>query len=481
MAAKRSSISCPPRFSTARNRSRATYGPRVGQVAQLLGKPLMPWQQQVADIALEVDPDTGLLAYREIVLMISRQAGKTTLGTAVKTHRCLGFGEPQNVLYTAQDRIHALAKWEDDQVPLLQASPLSRLFTVRRQRGQEAIRWANGSRWGITAPNESAGHSQTLDLGFVDEAWARVDNKLETGLSPTMITRPCPQLWIVSTAGTVASTWLRGKVDAGRGQPDGRGTAYFEWSAPADADPGDPATWWGCIPSLGHTVTEDAIRAEYDRLDPEAFARSYCNQWPDAIPHTQWLIIAEQAWRSLADPQSRIVGRPAFAIDVSPDRQWATIAAAGRRTDGLPTIEIVDHAPGVGWVVPRVAELVERHSPSAVVVDPGSAAGGLLPALDAAGIVTVRPTARDVAASAGMLFDGVADGGLRHLGQHQLDAAAAGAVQRPLGDQWAWNRRGSTVVITPLVAASLALWGHSRGRGLQLYTFSDDEVVGLGA
>ena len=137
-----------------------------------------------------------------------RQAGKTLLGLAVKTHRCLGFGEPQNVLYTAQDRIHALAKWEDDQVPALQASPLSRLFTVRRQRGQEAIRWANGSRWGITAPNESAGHSQTLDLGFVDEAWARTDNKLETGLSPTMITRPEPQLWTVSTAGTVASTWL---------------------------------------------------------------------------------------------------------------------------------------------------------------------------------------------------------------------------------------------------------------------------------
>ena len=28
----------------------------------------------------------------------------------VKTHRCLGFGEPQNVLYTAQDRIRALAE-----------------------------------------------------------------------------------------------------------------------------------------------------------------------------------------------------------------------------------------------------------------------------------------------------------------------------------------------------------------------------------
>jgi hypothetical protein len=30
----------------------------------------------------------------------------------VKTHRCLGFGGPQTVLYTARDRIHALARWE---------------------------------------------------------------------------------------------------------------------------------------------------------------------------------------------------------------------------------------------------------------------------------------------------------------------------------------------------------------------------------
>src|SRR5687767_7254756 len=106
MALRHSSPSCPPRYSTARRVSRATYGPRVGQVARLLGKPLMPWQQQVADVALEVDPATGLLVYREVVLTVPRQAGKTLLGLAVKTHRCLGFGEPQNVLYTAQDRIH---------------------------------------------------------------------------------------------------------------------------------------------------------------------------------------------------------------------------------------------------------------------------------------------------------------------------------------------------------------------------------------
>jgi phage terminase large subunit-like protein len=431
----------------------------------------MPWQQQVADTALEIDPDTGLLAYREVVLTVPRQAGKTLLGLAVKTHRCLGFGEPQNVLYTAQDRIHALAKWEDDQVPALQATPLSRLFTVRRQRGQEAIRWANGSRWGITAPNESAGHSQTLDLGFVDEAWARTDNKLETGLSPTMITRPEPQLWTVSTAGTVASTWLRGKVDAGREQPDGRSVAYFEWSASPDADPADPATWWACIPSLGHTVTEEAIHAEHDRLDPDAFARSYLNQWPDEQPAAEWLVITEGDWQVCLDPRSQHVGRVAFGLDVSPDRAWASIAAAGRRGDDLTHVELVDHQPGTGWVVPRLVQLVERHSPVAVVVDPGSATGALLPALDAAGVETVRTTARDVAAASAAMFDACQpdQASLRHIGQPALTAAVAGAVQRPLGDGWTWNRRGATVCITPLVACSLAAWGYACSPGVQLF------------
>ena len=354
---------------------------------------------------------------------------------------------------------------------MLQASPLNQLFRLRRQRGEKAIRWTNGSRWGITAPSESPGNSQTLDLGFVDEAWARVDNKLETGLSPMMITRPEPQLWVVSTAGTAASTWLRGKVDAGREQPDGRGTAYFEWSASADADPADPATWWDCIPSLGYTVTEDAIRAERDRLYPDAFARSYLNQWPDEQPAAGWAVITAEDWLALADPNSRLVGRVAFAVDVSPDRAWSSIAAAGRRADGRGHVELAEHRPGTGWVVERLAELVQRHNPVSVVVDPGSAAGALIPVLDAAGIEVVKPTAREVAAAAGALYDATRPDAdtIRHLSQIPLNAAVAGAVRRPVGDAWTWNRRGSNVCITPLVACSLAAWGHACASGGRLF------------
>jgi hypothetical protein len=38
-----------------------------------------------------------------------------------------------------------------------------------------------------------------------------------------------------------------------------------------------------------------------------------------------------------------------------------------------------------------------------------------------------------------------------------FDAARAGATERPLGDAWAWGRRKSSVDISPLVAATLAV------------------------
>ena len=203
-------------------------------------------------------------------------------------------------------------------------------------------------------------------------------------------------------------------------------------------------------------------------------ARSYLNLWGEEIPRAEWAVIGEAEWVALVDPRSQIAGRPAFAVDVTPDRSWASIAAAGRRADGIHHVELVDHAPGVSWVAARVVELRERHSPLAVIVDPASAAGAIIPALEAARIEVIKPTARDVAAAAGAFYDLTRPdvAGLRHLGQTVLDAAVAGAAQRPLADAWTWNRRGSTVVISPLVAVSLAAWGHSRAPGLQLFTFA---------
>ncbi|MCP2339177.1 terminase large subunit domain-containing protein [Actinomadura rupiterrae] len=429
----------------------------------------MPWQRHVADVILEVDPVTGLLAYREVVLTVPRQSGKTTLLLALMVHRALGFGSRQNILYSAQTRGAARKKWEDEHLVALEASPLRSLYRVRRQLGQEAFRWRNGSIHGLTSNTEKAGHGETLDLGVIDEAFAQEDDRLEQAFKPAMITRPQPQQVVISTAGTMRSVFLRGKVDAGRRRCEAGGhsaVAYFEWSAPNDADPADPATWWECMPALGHTVTEAAVRADFESMKLPEFRRAYLNQWPDAAPD-QWLVLGRDAWMDLVAtlPDPDLMAPVAFSVDVTPERSHASIGVAGRR-EGLTLVEVAEHRRGTGWVVPRLVEMCERWGPCAVVIDAAGPAGSLIPDLEAAGVAVTKPSMRDLTQACGGFIDAARpqDGPptLRHAGQRALDEAVAGAVRRSLGDAWAWSRRSSAVDISPLVAVTLAAWGRSK-------------------
>jgi phage terminase large subunit-like protein len=315
-----------------------TLGPRVAEVSEQLGLPLMPWQRHVVDVALEIDPDTGLLAYREIILTVPRQSGKSTLILGVGTHRSLGFGPRQVIRYGAQTRNDARQKWEDDYVEILETTPLKRLFKVRKTNGNEAIMWNNRSRWGITSNTEKAGHGGTLDLAFLDEAFSQVDNRLEQAFKPAMVTRDNAQFWVVSTAGTDTSTYLKGKRDRGRKLVESgvtKGVAYFEWSAPDDAEPGDREVWRSCMPGLrcnGGIIKEDAIEADFQTMDLIEFQRAYLNQWPDR--NAVEPVIPLSKWAPLADVASQVEDPVVFAVDANPERSAAAIAVAGRRETG---------------------------------------------------------------------------------------------------------------------------------------------------
>jgi hypothetical protein len=454
-------LACAPRWGTPRTDGRDTYGGRVAAVAEALGTPLMPWQRYVADVALEVDPETGVLAYREVVVTIPRQSGKTTLGLSVRVHRAFGFGEPQTLIFTAQTRNDARQKWEDEHEPILKGSPFTRLVHARKRPGAEAFVWRDpthrrgcacggpcGSIDHVAAPTAKAGHGKTLDLGFADEAFAQTDDRLEQAFRPAMITRAQPQIWIVSTAGTSDSVWLKSKVDAGRRLVESgerSATAYFEWSAPDGADPRDRSVWWSCMPALGHTVTEAAIAAELDSMLREhgeeglgVFRRAYLNQWVDGSGES---VIPKSRWEALADPDSHPDGPVVMAIDVSTERSSAAIGVAGRNAAGIPTVELADYRPGVDWVVARAS---------------------LTPDLEEAGIDVELVSSIDLNAACGAFYDAVIapDGNqLRHPDDPALTASALGARKKQTEDSWRWARKDAAADECPLVAVTMARHG----------------------
>lgn len=442
-------------FATPRSPNRKTRGQVVGAIAAALGQPFMPWQQQVADVANEVLPD-GSPAFREVIVSVPRQSGKTTLTLSQEVERCTARGRVQHVAYTAQTGSDARKKLLNDQVPILEKSPIWKsVKRVARANDNAGVVFSNGSRIDVLASNASAGHGRVLDLGIVDEAFDDVDDRREQAMLPAMITKTDAQLWIVSTQGTDASVYLNRKVELGRAAAlEGRtsGICYFEWAIPEDVDIDDPASWWLGMPALGQTQTIEAIRHAKSTMTEGEFRRAFGNQRTRSSER----VIPEVPWRVACRDDVAPSGRLSFAVDVSPDRDWASIAAAG---GGV--VEVVDHRGGTGWVVDRLVDLVAKHNGD-VSLESRGPVGALVPALRSAGVQVVELSASDVTQACGAFYDDVADANVKiRVGAHfdALDSAAAAVMKQPVADAWRWARKGLDP-ITPLVAVTLAAWSN---------------------
>lgn len=496
-----------PRFATQRNPDRRTLGHEPAEVMAQLGEPPMPWQQQVLDVAYELDEEATEAAssavgifqprlwYRENDLTVPRQSGKTTKAKARHAHRMLksreyGWGRRPLSFYMAQTATDARDKMVEEWFPAFEENPLffiegskqwqgtpdSPIQQFVRSNGREAIRWLGGGRTTVKPPSRTGGHGGSPDLIDLDEAFAHRDGTAEQGVRPGMITKVSPQLYVVSTAGTAESEYLWGKVDEGRAgcvNPDPTSRrSYFEWSAyPGDTNtpilPGalavdmrDPDVLHRCSPALGFTITLENLLSEIGMMDPDEGARAYGNIWTRAVRR----IISAAAWAGCLDRQSQMVGRLFLAVDASPGHEdggrTAAISIAGRNGAGRVQMEVIEHAPGLSWVAGRVHELTRKHRgiEKLRIDNTGPIRAIEQDIRDAAACGVETTDASTMAAACQRVHEDILAGVAVHIGQDELDAAAEGAAKRTLGDSWAWARRTSNADICPLVACTEAYW-----------------------
>lgn len=472
-------MSCPPRYATRRRPERETFGHELDNVAEKLGQPLMPWQRFVADVGCEIDPASGLPAYREIRVTIPRQSGKTTLYLSWQIHRCVArrWSHPQRSAFTAQTGKDARDKWIDELFPLIRNSRLKSLvaasgrggLAINEGMGNESIRFRTGSVIRLLSSSATSGHSKTLDQAVIDELWHDVDDRREQGLRPAMLTKRDAQLLVCSTAGTEQSIILNRKIEAGRQavlKESGFGVAYFEWSAPDDWDPDDWDSYFGFSPALcpdppcrcdpegrwHHTVTLRELQAERDSgMDLAEFKRAYGNVTAGQSD-LRWQAFGQSEWEDAEakfDPPESL----ALCVVLSADRQWASICAAGSIGDGRYGVAILDRREGTGWVVDRLFDRAKSLNPVAVLINKSGPEGSLwaevsernlgASALVGDTVVELVPVGpQNVAAADEALWDAICgppsadpDTGevvdprvVRHLGQRELTDAAAGAV-----------------------------------------------------
>jgi phage terminase large subunit-like protein len=288
-----------PRWATERTEGRDSFGAALGRVAGALGVELMPWQQMVAGVALE--HEAGRLCYRNTVVNVPRQSGKSTLLLALVIWRMLASAG-QRCVFSAQDGNSAREMLSDEWWPRIARSRLAGRFTLHRAAGREGIRCTNGSRLRLMSTRETAGHGRVVDLAVSDEAWSVPDGRLEMSLRPAMSTKANAQWWLASTAGTHLSMWWSDKLAAAKTAAAvmREGTCGFQWAADPEDDPTDPDTWRRCMPALGYTVDEATIAADMTSMPLAEFRRAYLNQPPEVVEEG-WRWVSEDEWEAARD------------------------------------------------------------------------------------------------------------------------------------------------------------------------------------
>lgn len=456
-----------------------------GFCRDVCGTELLPWQRWLGIHALEIEGDLGgewSFRWRTVCVLVARQNGKTEFLKLLTLFFMYVLGS-KLAIGTAQNLDIAEEVWAEA-VDTAETTPAlaSEIASVSRRNGARALNLEGGERYKVVAASRKGGRGLSADLVSMDELREQQNWDAWGAVTKTTMARPNAQVWTFSNAGDATSVVLRHlRVQGHRlcGDPDGLaatigaeltegidtddGTlAVYEWSAPPECPVDDVDAWAMANPSLGYGfLTERALRSAM-ATDPEAVFRTECLcQWVEARVTAPF---PEGAWEAGTDRFSSMPksAELSFGIDVSANRSMTAIAVCGRRYDALPHIEVVAYRTGFAWV----RDWLAKQAPCRVALQArGAPVSSHIDELRSIkGVEVVECAGRDIGAWCGRFYDAVSasvgEGDaaeLRHRPQPALDAAAACAQIRALGDgAWGWDRKGSPDDISPLVACTMA-------------------------
>lgn len=467
-------------------------GQEVIDLCESAGLILEPHQQLVQHGALGERRD-GRWAASQVFVIECRQNGKDVNAEARELGGLYLFGE-ELLTHTAhrydtvQEHFRRVRRWCEilsDQT----GNPRLKLKKISETNGDEYIELMSGQRLLFKTRSKLSGRGFAGNVLFLNEAMYLADLG---SLLPSLSAQDAPQVWWLGSAplNRVESDPLRKAMRKYREQAktkrrrSGR-TAYFEWSAHVDlgrqpdgslrtirdVDITDKRYWCQANPGLGRRLTADWIEnTELATMTHDEFCTERLGLYDD-IEKVADPVIPPPDWRACKSDTSEIVKPVTYAFEVSMDRSWSCIAAAGASSEHGTHVEIGDNRQGTGWVVARLLELQQAHAPTAIVCNPHGPAGGLLAACEKAGVKVGIPsgggadgnpklravTSSDYAQACAAAYDAVVEHRWRHLGQGELDKAVSAAEKRQTANTWVFDQRGTTD-ISPLVAVTLAAW-----------------------
>jgi hypothetical protein len=457
----------------------SSFGFDVVEFAELIGRPLDPWQEWVVVHAGEL-LESGLPRFRKILIIVGRQNGKTELCVvlslfwlfAEKVEWVLGTSTKLDYAKQPWDKAIKLARRSG--VPSLREGAAER--NVRRTNGEQdwIVRHDNDreSHYKIAPSNSEGGRSLTIDRLIKDELRQEHSYDSWDAAVPATYAVPDGQVWAITNQGSDKSLVLNDLRDGAlsfirSGEGDSR-TALFEYSAPEGSVPTDLRALAMANPNLGRridpsTLLSDAVSAmERGGGKLKGFlTECMCIRVRSLVPEP----VSLEDWLALSDPGAVTPSPLALSVFVGPDRDSWAVGAAGHLGGGRVLVDLAAAGTGSTAMVGALCDLVGRVdvarfwdgkvSRPAVVGDQWSLKP-VLADLDARGVEPVVWSWSDVAAACAGLQDAVRDRSVRHRARVEVSAGLEGARVRGLTNGWVWDLKKSPADLTALMAVTLA-------------------------
>lgn len=456
-----------------------SYGDEAIDLARLAGRELDEEQCLAVDAQLSYGPGGTWVALETLVLE-ARQNGKTAGDLLPPVLFDLYLLPPDRIVWTA----HLFKTARDafnDFCACIEFSPelSKRTKHISYSHGEESIETTTGAKLEFLARSQGGGRGLGGKRVVLDEALILSATSMGALLPVLSARGDNVQVNYGSSAAKANSDHLHRLIRRGRAGGD-PSLIHIEWKAPGSwVDPpcrlgrrcphevgtegcalDDESLWPAANHILGRTrpngtgITYSYVRAERRTLPPIEFGRERLG-WEETPPGESQVIDMD-AWVKRVDPDSVITGVAALSLDASPDLAWAAIGLTGRRPDGKRHRQVLEHAPGMGWLLGKAIE-IDREIPNCGwAVDPTSPAGALVPEMEQAGLTVHTVAGRELSQACVNILNGAVDDSGYHLGQACLDQAWRDTVTVPMGDSVRFARVKSSGNICPVMVVTLS-------------------------
>lgn len=433
----------------------------------------MPWQEWGFIHGLELNPD-GTYRFRTVLVLASRQNGKTTLLKILALWR-MTEDDGRMVLGTSTNMEYAREAWNST-VDLASEKLPNLVAKVKYGALDTSLTMVGGARYKVATASRTGGRSLAVDLGIADELREHRPKGEDTGweawaaLDGTTTARPRPQVWALSNMGDHRSVVLNhfrevALAEAEAGEGDGS-LCLMEWSAPEGCDPDDREAWRLANPALGHTITEATLISKR-RLPLTVFRTEHLCQNVDALDGP----VDSEAWKACADPTLDSSRSDWVAcVDVAPDSAHVTLVLAAALDDGRVRLmvagawETTREATATDRARRELPGLLDEIKPRRVAWFPSGPAKPLAPMLRPPKDTPEETARRYVELTGGQVSEacmGLADlVGARavvHPDDELLTAHVTGTQKLAEGDAWRFVRRGVGHVDAAYAAGGAAL------------------------